>query len=222
MNGDSADKTQTNKVEIIFNDKDSVRLLSGSFKDSFKKRVILALIGSLTVIVSIFAIIESWESDIETRELQRKEQLHQDEVNLMSSKIKQQEQVNRQFNAAGTELRNVRDLIIASCQYQLSSVEHLALFEKRLNARKNVVIANYKIEDAFPSPINKKILAGAMKFVSFDEGVVDLCESHRPPDKEWKKRQNVPYYIMRDYIEGKKKDLEDFIRSSSSLPSKKR
>lgn len=214
----SEESSESNKVELIFRDEQSLQLLSKLLPvDRWKKKLILVLIPALTFFGGMLTIAASLYIDTKDRELQREIREFNFDVGQMESEIERKEEYLAFFNISVTNMRKVRLIVVEACRLGLRNTaeEKFKFYKERIEVRKDVLKVIFNIDPVFPNiPNFDKYVA---QITYFDRSVKDVCARDSPKDEKWASIQKEISTRIKKSIELSNKKLASYKISESII-----
>lgn len=210
---------KNSKIEHVFRDEESIRLLSQAFRGSFLERLILAILAALTIFGGFAVVAWAWHGDVSDKRLESELTQRTTLIQDAKDQIKELSDVRKSFNVEATNLRNLIDKKALICKdvKNLNNDEKLSLITEQFLARENFVSVLYNIQYSFPDLEQGIKIAEQLEDI-YDENINLPCSSIRPStDLGMHEIQVKASTLMLNEIESQRKNLNTFIEKKANI-----
>lgn len=215
---------KNSKIEHVFRDEESIRLLSQAFRGSFLERLILAILAALTIFGGFAVVAWAWHGDVSDKRLESELTQRNTIIQHAEEEIQQLSDVQIAYDIEGNHLRNMIDkkLIICKKLRNLNSNQILSILSEQYEARERYLSSFYKVLFAFPD-LSKEALHSARDLaVIYNENINLPCAESKSSDEVgMQQRQMRTSNAMLVEIEKKREKLNALIEEKSNVLSDK-
>lgn len=213
---------KNSKIEHVFRDEESIRLLSQAFRGSFIERLILAILAALTIFGGFAVVAWAWHGDVSDKRLESELTQRNNIIENEQKEIEKMSDAQINYQIQATNLRNLIDKKLIICQKlkELDTDQKLSQISEQFSGRESYVAAHLHILDVFPNLAHESIQSARDLEAIYDKNINLPCGQLKSSDElGMHEKQNIASKDMLYKIQQRRAKLNMLITNKSDVLS---